>query len=504
MMNDQVNPEMMRKMRERASAVIGEEGFPSNENSNDHNETICIPALTGIHEQHNYSICSWLQQYIKFSELWSPQGYKYFHEAIGLWLLSVIIAKRVITHLGGARHTGLFIMLNGHTGLFAKTTTTQIALEILTRCGLKFLLLPDTITPQKFIYDYVPRMPFNYDKLTFEKKREAEIRAGFSSKRGWYYDEFGQHIQSMMKETGFMSEFRSMFRRIDDNKADISNSTISRGLDEASDPYLALLGNLTPRDLKPYARKGATLWGDGFLARFAIVTPPAKCEASRQKFPDGERVIPYDLLEPLRMMHERLGFPDVHVTTIPAKKKNDNPTYEVNVSSYPITNISLNQGVIDRYYDYYYRLRACIEKELIPDDLYGNYVRFHEKALRVAMIITSINDMDIIDVQTWELAESITERWRISLHESYEQVTKIDVEEEMEDSATKKSVTGNIYQVLHRNTGKSMTANDIRRYVRNATVTEIEERLSYMINKGMVLISKENKGTKYYEIDISY
>jgi hypothetical protein len=118
----------------------------------------------------------------------------------------------------------------------------------------------------------------------------------------------------MMHEGGFMADFRGLLRRFDDGADRYEYSTVGRGDDIIRQPYLALFANMTPADLKPFAKRGAGLWGDGFLARFALITPP-EGERSRAQFPEGERVPPAELLTSLVDWHKRLGVPTSEIVT---------------------------------------------------------------------------------------------------------------------------------------------------------------------------------------------
>src|SRR5581483_4380825 len=140
----------------------------------------------------------------------------------------------------------------------------------------------------------------------------------------WFYEEFGQHLSAMMKETGTHAAFRGLMRRFNECPPDYSSSTIGRGLDVVQRPYLAFLGLMTPADMRPFAKRGAALWNDGYLARFAFVTPPPGTTPNNQEFPDDQRIIPADLIKPLREWHDRLGW--AHVIINDELDDNHKPT----------------------------------------------------------------------------------------------------------------------------------------------------------------------------------
>ncbi len=65
-------------------------------------------------------------------------------------------------------------------------------------------------------------------------------------------------------------------------------------------------------------------------------------------------------------------------------------------------------------------------------DLDGNYARFAEKALRVAVLLASVSGSERVDMTHWARAQAITERWRAGLHELYKQLNAPEPTEDQE------------------------------------------------------------------------
>lgn len=202
----------------------------------------------------------------------------------------------------------------------------------------------------------------------------------FAGQRGWFYEEFGQLLHSMNRKDGPMGEFRGLIRCFDDCPARYEYGTISRGNEVVEKPYLALLANVTPADLRRQAKRGSSMWNDGFWARFAFVTPPMD-ERKRDRFPRGEQIIPSSIIVPLQQWHQRLGVPGVEVGN-----GGGQVTYE-ELTAAPCT---LGNGVFEAYYNYHDALLDIVERRA-NQDLDGNYARFADKALRVAMLLGSLS-----------------------------------------------------------------------------------------------------------------
>ncbi|MEM7033912.1 MAG: DUF3987 domain-containing protein [Chloroflexota bacterium] len=355
---------------------------------------------------------NWLDDYIEFSRNWSPRACDDFHEATGIWVLSSIATRRVALNFGGKRYTPLFILLAAPTSKYAKTTTAKIAVETIGEAGLSWLLSPDSTTPQKFIQDLTLRLPDGYERMVAAEQERVQNRLRFTAQRGWYYEEFGQQIKAMNRAGGNMEDFRGLLRRLDDCYDRYEAATIGRGTDVVERPYLALLGNITPDDLRPFASQGNTLWGDGFWARFAFVAPSFDYPRGRARFPLGERKIPQSIWQPLRTWHRQLGIHDLSIVGDEAHH-----TYQ------PPKTCSLDPKVVEAYYTYNDALDFLSDR-FSSADLNGNYARFAEKALRVAMLLASLENRGKIEMQHWARGQAVAERWRQGLHSLRQQLSQ--------------------------------------------------------------------------------
>ena len=62
-----------------------------------------LPAEVQAKSDLGDNACPWLDGYIEFSRQMSPRGYDGFHEAIALWLLSTIAARRLVLMMGNKK-----------------------------------------------------------------------------------------------------------------------------------------------------------------------------------------------------------------------------------------------------------------------------------------------------------------------------------------------------------------------------------------------------------------
>jgi hypothetical protein len=308
-----------------------------------------------------------------------------------------------------------------------------------------------------------------------------------AGQRGWFYDDFGQHIAAMMREGGFMADFRGLLRRMDDTPNRYEYGTIGRGSDVIERPYLALLANMTPDDLRPFAKRGAGLWGDGFMARFALIAPP-EGDLKKERFPSGERKIPAELLTPIRLWHERLGVPKVDVYDV--LNKDDKGTGYKRVEVMPKLPVTLTvpTDVFEAFYAYHDCLLDLVNTNG-NHDLDGNYARLAEKALRVSVLLASVMDCNQVEMKHWARAQSITERWRIGLHELYQQINEPNQSEERENEER-------ILEIVRKLEGA--TAAEAARYM-HVSSSEAARLLDSLVNVGVLEVEKTTrKGTKSY------
>ena len=449
-----------------------------------------LPASALVPNNLGVDACPWLDDYIHFSRQWAPRAFDDFHEAVAIWILSTIALRRVVADLGKQRFTNLYLALVAWTSLFTKTTVAEIGIQTIRSAGISWALADDLTTPQKFLADQADHTIVGYDALSPEGQAWAKLHSAFAGQRGWFYEEFGDQIRDMMSAGGFMADFRGILRRWDDTPEDYTYSTIGRGSNKISRPYLSLLANMTPEDLRPFARRGSPLWGDGFLARYALITPPEKATLSG-RFPTGERTIPVNLIDPLHNWNQTLSIPNVFVKDIPGKDGKPSGLKKIEFIPIAPTRLSTAPDVIDAFYAYHDGLSSIIENN-DKHDLDGNYARFAEKAYRVSLLLASVSGCTQIHINHWARAQEITEKWRAGLHRLYSQVNTHGISPEREKEE-------DVMRILKRLV--TATPAEVSRYIRNLSTNEAGRILDGLVSSGVLKIAQTTqKGTKKYEI----
>jgi hypothetical protein len=449
-----------------------------------------LPAAARLDPSLGKGACPWLEDYVAWSAKWSPRAPPMFHESCGLFVLSTVAARRVVLRgLGKDRYTSLYLALVARTTLYSKSTTAELAISLLRAAGLQWLLCPSESTPRRFVYDMSGKVPANYEQLAWEERSLADLRLALPGQRGWFYEEFGQILNSM-GDQGLMQDFRGHLKRLDDALPEFSSSTIARGEDKIERPYLALLADMTPADMQGTGRRSNPFWGDGFWARMAF-SAPLDVKPRYDRFPNEARTIPSRLVKPLRDWHTALGMPSIRVDKqFPPPGSKQPPGFIVSRNPDPPREspVVLADDVREAYYAYNDALlRICEARD--NADLDGNYGRFAEKAVRVATLLAAISGDDVIELKHWARAQEISEGWRMCLHALVGAVNE-------EPPSKTELMEERVLAVVDKH--PMLTASRVADHVRGLSTSEAQRVLDSLVAAGAVTASQSTRGARRY------
>jgi hypothetical protein len=440
--------------------------------------------------------CPELDIYERFSRQASPEGYDDFHLFCGLWGFSTVAARRVHLSLqGGPVYSNLMIALCADSSMFAKSVTARVMKNILTRAGLSYLIGPDYITPQKLLSNMAGvHVPASYDELSPEKQEHVRRKLAMPGQRGLYFDEFGKFVQSMLRKSSVMADFADIFLKFNDCPPLYETDTIARGGEPIESPYIALLGSMTPPNLKENARSGADFWTDGTWARFSFIAapPPSPETVKFHPFESGELLPPQSLIEALINWHHRLGIPECQLIPV---LKNDEPTgkYRIERAPLPQTACRIDDDAHEAYQRYYVALKQmCLS---FPHrDFNGSYTRLPEVAMRMAVVMASLSNNNHIQMRHWARAQELAEVLRRNLHELYAQVNA-----PISQFSEKATIEDEIKRHLHKH--GALTLNAIRTsYMKKRSVKELEDALAGMKRAKMIDDFPTAYGTLKYQL----
>ena len=149
----------------------------------------------------------------------------------------------------------------------------------------------------------------------------------------------------------------------------------------------------------------------------------------------------------------------------------------------------LGDGVVDAYYRYNNALLDIVEQS-DRTDFDGNYARFADKAMRIAMLLASLENEGRIQLTHWARGQEIAERYRSGLHVLYSQLN------EPEPSRTEENEEKAVAAI--RRHGR-MTAAEVARFVRGLSTAEAQKILEGLA-RGHALVAEETSRTIYYDL----
>jgi hypothetical protein len=386
------------------------------------NAPVAPPLEWGLLPQElGQGVSRWFDEYVAFSKKWSPRACDIQHKGAALWILSTIAARRIAASYGGLQFTPLYIALVAPSTVFAKTTTAKIATDLLAKAGLDWLLGSNSTSPEKLLSNMAGKfVPKDWEHLTAEERACETKRLAHSGQISWYYSEFGNLLKEMANDKGRNSAFKAILQRMDDGEMSYEYDTHSRGKERIENPYLALLGTMTPDCMKLYSTSDSSSWGDGFYARFAFCCPPASVKKTRatlkaERFPKNEeKAFPPGLIKPLRAWHKRLG--ERFCAVIPEQRGKGDVSYVIERGASPLTTYKMAPGVEAALGDYGDAL-AFLAQEPYMKQFQSCYGRLVDKTLRIATLIASLENSQMIELSHLAFAQHFTEELRMSLHQ---------------------------------------------------------------------------------------
>lgn len=443
---------------------------------------MCDPALA-------VNAAPWLDAYCAYSARWSPRAAEGFHEAVGLWMLSTVAARRICTDMGSPVYPVLFLAMISTSTLYAKTTTARLGRQGLMQAGCQYLLAADRSTPQALIRSMGGRVPPDYAVMDVNEQTATLERLAFAGQRGWYFEEWGGMLNQMARRDSPIAAFHELLKVLDDPNEHFSSDTIARGLESIRAPYLALLAAATPHDLEYFTKPGSPYWHDGFWPRFAFIVPRPDEAPNLARRPRGLAVMSASLAGALNEWHRRLGIPVAVVEPVLDSKGKPTGVWRRQPVALPCQHVPIDADAEDAYYAYNEALLQMAINKSVAEDLKACYGRFHEKCLRIALLLASLNDAPSLTLSHWARAQQVTEHWRLMLHQMIDLVAMsrpISREQELEDR---------IEKLIARDGPRS--ARDCRTYIRGYTSRDIQQALVAMVSVDRLMEIKTQRTKRY-------
>lgn len=402
----------------------------------------------------------WLRDYIHWAGTLANQTPLDFHEAVGLFLASLAIARRLYIRApwGQDIYPNLYLMLVAESTYYRKTTATVLGQRILA-AAIPHMLMPNPGSPEGFLQMLAGKevSPEGADSKTVQR-----IMAGnkFAGQRGILRDEISGLFKASRKD--YMAGLTEAIMEMYDCPPYRDVYTSGAGLTVINQPGPSMLGLTTPAEL------GATVsdrdFRNGLLARFALITPERDYhERERARQPNVGPV-----MNALNLLHHALPTPD---------------------DGLQVHKLAVDDLVIDEIERYGEALRQQTAPDTAIDDrLRPLYGRMHVQAAKVAIILAALDwagnkqAPPLLTLAHWHQAIGIAEKWRLSAHRLLDHLS---ADEESQ-------IAERIERILRGNaTGESLYS--LYRSLRKSRDT-VEKVVTGMVKDGRLMMIPKPEG----------
>lgn len=343
----------------------------------------------------------------------APMTPHLFLESAPLWAVGLAIAKRCVLRLNfDDIYPNLYMLWIAPTTYYHKSTGLKAITELVTG-AFRYLLLPETTTPEMLMAKLAGERPANYEKLPPGEKKLEDAATRFAGQRGMIVDE----ASKILIPKKYMEGHSELLMQLFDAPNRIERELRGDGKMIIYNPALSLIGATTPAMLSRYLSNAD--WESGLMARFITITPT-------------ERVVKYvpvtdspDVHAEMQTLRKRLqrihnAFP------VPPERDALFKAEDVDTATTAFRPIEaeFEPGVLDRFNAYAEAMHEMTNPEHGLDErLCGNYGRLPTLTAKLALILTVMdwaedgaNGKPIITHAHWAKAQIFSEVYRKSAH----------------------------------------------------------------------------------------
>lgn len=440
-----------------------------------------LPKIAALNYEEGKESRAWLDAWIEYS-CGVLDGAPLLHvEGAGLFAISAVIARRgkIKGIMNKIFLTNMYIALASKSSS-GKSSIAELAVKAITDLELyDELLIEGNWTPQLLTQRASGKVDASYANLDEEDRQVEEKRMVYAGMQSWFFDEFGKFLLRLNSQGNTQQTARLAELLLDwyYGKGK-SQGSLTYGTDRVKEVYLSIIGCMTVSNVKSMQRMGNTFWEDGMFSRIVTLCPPIK-KWEDVRISTGNEITPEEILGPLRAMHQWLGEPQGNVVEKDVGK--GTTAHRLQREYWPEREIWANDEIRKLFENYFNATRRLASNpNLVPIAIESSYGRLAEYALKISGLFACINGRKEILRCDWIAAQEITERWRTSIHEFYEQVfePQVSKERELEDR-----VYDEVKKKAREN--KWVTPNDLRRAT-GLSVSEISRYLNALADRKLI------------------
>lgn len=352
----------------------------------------------------------WLDDFINFASEAAPMTPTAFHQAAGLFAVSLSIARRLSASFGvGQTFPNLLMLEIAEPAIYKKSTGLSVLQRMIESAGLNHLMLPHGTTPQALTIEMGNKIPTEMEIPTGEDRNPWLIERAFAAQRGWIIDEASSLFSSFNQK--FNAGLDMLVIKLANCETPITGATVGRGRTTIERSYLTFFGATTPETIREHVNS-MYLWGTGLWSRFVFVTPNTP-PVYRER--PTKMSIPSHLVLGLRDMYELFPKPIAQLV-----EENKKPS--IHISSIPtISEARFDQDALELLRHYGKEVGFdMLQTGAIDQTLFAAYDRLGEQAIKVSMILAVMDSEKLpITVRVCHSARAIkiAESWRYALHQ---------------------------------------------------------------------------------------
>ena len=410
----------------------------------------------------------WLGDYVRWAQKAAPLSPAIFHEAMGLWLLSAVSTRRVRYPVGGEEiYPNLYILIVAKTSLYRKTTAMKQVRRVMEAAQMSALRLPEDATPEALFDELAGVKPSNFDAMTDGQRAEWLKGRAVAAQRAFIKDEASSVFADLRKEyKAGLSEL--LLQGYDGDGGTVTKLLKGRGQITMKDVCLSFLGATTPVMMARYMTNEEV--ENGFMARFAIVTPEGPPTYSTASDPVG---VPASLSDRLRAVFmDVLPWHGGNRPTAASQFGDVLTPPAVYATADPIARQRLDAYRKALGFD-------LIVQDVIGEDKAASYTRLGTMAIKVATLL-GMSEATGTAIRISEAnalaAICITERWRESLHRMERDAAR----------ATANKTEDKLLEYLRTSGEAGATLRDIKRDCRMRDQREAVEALTNLAEAGLI------------------
>lgn len=357
----------------------------------------------------DWDCARWLDEFIDFAQEAAPMTPKAFHQAAGLFAVSLAIARRLTASFGvGQTFPNLLMLEIAEPAIYKKSTGLSVLQRIIDQAGLSHLMLPHGTTPQALTIEMGNKLPPETEVPADNERDAWLIERAFAAQRGWIIDEASSLFSSFNQK--YNSGLDMLVIKLANCESPITGATVGRGRTTIERAYLTFFGATTPETIREHINS-MYLWGTGLWSRFVFITPNTPPVYKERP---AKMAIPSNLVVGLRDMYEL--FPMPKATLVEENKKQT-----VQVTSVPtIHEARFETEALDILKAYGKEVGFdMLQTGAIDPTLFAAYDRLGEQAIKVSMILAVMDTYQLpIIVKECHAARAcrIVESWRLALH----------------------------------------------------------------------------------------